>query len=113
MNLNPQFCTVKIKQAVRMTTKIISNEDRVEEMAMKVYLKLILNAHSKTEIPTHLNSRSNENSLDQDEFSYPPLTSHYRKQNLFKSTYPKSKADDTEGLIGSARKFFGLTSKIV
>jgi hypothetical protein len=113
MNLNPEFCTVKIKQAVHMITKIISNEDRVEDMAMRVYLKLILSAHSKTETTTHLNSQSNENSLDQDELSYPPLTSHYRKQNLFKSTYPKSKEDDTEGLIGSARKLFGLTSKII
>ena len=113
MNLNPQFCTVKIKQAIHMTTKIISNEDRLNDKPMRAYLKLILNVHSKTETTTHQNSRNNENSLDQDELSYPPLTSHYRKQNLFKSTYPKSKADDAEGLIGSARKYFGLTSKIV
>lgn len=113
MNLNPQFCTVKIKQAVHMTTKIISNEDRVNGKAMSAYLKLILSVHSKKETTTHQNSRSNENSLDRDELSFPPLTSHYRKQNLFKSTFPKSKADDAEGLIGSARKFFGLTSKIV
>jgi hypothetical protein len=113
MNLNPQFCNVKIKQAVHMTTKIITIEDRVDDKPLSASLKLILSAHSKTETTTHQNSRNIENYLDQDELSYPPLTSHYRKQNLFKSTYPKSKAEDTEGLIGSARKFFGLTSKIV
>jgi hypothetical protein len=96
-----------------MTKEIIFNPGKVDFKPKPISLNLSLNPHTTSEFEASQYLAKKEESFTKVEMLYPTLTFKNSEKNQHKSGFINQEVNDMEGLHGSARKFFGLFSKIV